>query len=1026
MLTRAFLTSLVSTVLAFVGAGLLRAADEAPSSEWVARAWQTEDGLPQNTINALLQTRDGFLWVGTSGGLARFDGVRFRKFGLQDDLRSVRVSTLVEDKQGALWIGTTGGGVSRRENGRFTSFGVAEGFPSGADVVSMASGRDGAVWIGTSEGLVKWSDGKFALIGEAQGLPRVQIRAMAADAEGTLWVSALDEGVFRGSNGQFARLEGAGPKAAYSLMADRDGSIWAGAGDGLLWRWRDGAWQRFDRSHGLPMASLVALAPASDGTLWIAAQGSGLYRGDGERFTPATSEGELSNRTVGRVIVDREGSVWVGTVAGGLNRLSRRVLQFRTASAGSERAGFSSIAEDASGAWWGAVGSRGMERFENGRFAPLEDPGVSALTRHIYATTSASDGSIWAAGEQCLYRFRPGQPTTAFLDAPVKGEAIRALCADGATLWLGTYYSTLLKCDGTSVEVVAPRGSFHGDITSIVSEGADTLWIGSAGGVHRWERGKVVRTWDTRDGLLTSSVQVLLRESDGTLWIGTLGGGLARLKDGRIFNITTRHGLHDDIIKQLVVDDFGHLWMGTNHGIMRVALLELHALADGGIAEVHPAAFGKNEGMLTEQCTGGMWPTAIKSKDGRLLFPTAGGIAEINPRQLESVMTAAPPAVVDRVAADGWSIALDAAVLVPPGTRHLEIAFAAPALRSGDWMRFRHRIEGVDRGWVMSDGSQPAIYDRLEPGDYTFHVVASDGQGNWIEPGAKIAFTVQPLFWQTLWFRAALACLAIAVNGGAVWWYLRRRHVREVAELERTRQHEAELARVGRVALLGELSASLAHELKQPLAAILSNAQAATRFLDDDAPDLGEVRDILKDIAASDRRASEIITRMRALMKKGEAQMESRDLNADIEQVLELLHGDLVSRNVSIHTELAPDLPRVRGDHIQLQQVMLNLVVNGCDAMKENEADERRLIIATERDGSGLVCVRVSDLGSGVAPDSVERIFEPFYSTKAQGLGMGLAICRAIIHAHGGHLRVANNPDRGATFHFTLPVGKGE
>ena len=182
----------------------------APSSEWVVRSWQTEDGLPQNTVNAIVQTRDGFLWVGTSGGLARFDGVRFRKFGLHDGLRSVRISALVEDKQGALWIGTTGGGLSRRDAGRFTSFGAAEGFPAGADVVSMTAGRDGSLWIGTSQGLVRWSNGTFSLIGEAQGLPREQVRALVEDSEGTLWVSLLEKGMFRGTNGKVRAHGGTG------------------------------------------------------------------------------------------------------------------------------------------------------------------------------------------------------------------------------------------------------------------------------------------------------------------------------------------------------------------------------------------------------------------------------------------------------------------------------------------------------------------------------------------------------------------------------------------------------------------------------------------------------------------------------------------------------------------------------------------------------------------------------------------------------------------------------------------------
>ena len=237
-------------------------------------------------------------------------------------------------------------------------------------------------------------------------------------------------------------------------------------------------------------------------------------------------------------------------------------------------------------------------------------------------------------------------------------------------------------------------------------------------------------------------------------------------------------------------------------------------------------------------------------------------------------------------------------------------------------------------------------------------------------------------------------------------------------------QHRAELAHLTRVTTLSELAASLAHELNQPLTAILSNANAAQRFLNADPVDMDEVRDILKDIAEEDERASEIISRMRAMMKKGEAEMKPRDLNAKIREVLVLLHGDLVARNISLSFELSPRLPLVNGDRVQLEQVLLNLILNGCDAMSVNAPGERRLIIQTGREG-GLVRVSVVDRGVGLAPELLEQIFEPFYSTKPNGLGLGLPICRSIITAHGGRLWAENNSDCGATFHFTLEVAKG-
>ena len=244
---------------------------------------------------------------------------------------------------------------------------------------------------------------------------------------------------------------------------------------------------------------------------------------------------------------------------------------------------------------------------------------------------------------------------------------------------------------------------------------------------------------------------------------------------------------------------------------------------------------------------------------------------------------------------------------------------------------------------------------------------------------------------------------------------------RKQAELE-VQQQRGELAHLSRVTMLGELSGSLAHELNQPLTAILSNAQAAQRFLAHDNADLNEVRDILADIVAEDKRAGEVIRRLRLLLKKGEVQHQPFDLNEAVREVLKLVRSDLVNQGVAVHTELAPALPAVNADRVQLQQVLLNLVMNACDAMAGGPAGDHKLIIRTGLAGNEGIRVSVADRGVGLAPDNLEKVFEPFFTTKVQGMGLGLSVCRTIITAHGGKLWAANNPERGATFHFTLPA----
>ena len=245
---------------------------------------------------------------------------------------------------------------------------------------------------------------------------------------------------------------------------------------------------------------------------------------------------------------------------------------------------------------------------------------------------------------------------------------------------------------------------------------------------------------------------------------------------------------------------------------------------------------------------------------------------------------------------------------------------------------------------------------------------------------------------------------------------------RKQAELEAARRRN-EMAHLSRVTTLGELSGSLAHELNLPLGAILSNAQAAQRILTNGDADIAEVREILNDIVSEDKRAAEVIRRLRLWLKKGEVQQHSLRINKVVRDVLKLIRTDLINQKITVDTELSQNLPIVTGDPVQLQQVLVNLVVNACDAMADCNTPERRLLIRTGiENGSSAVVVSVTDRGGSIPEKKIEEIFEPFFTTKEKGMGLGLSVCRTIIAAHRGKLWATNNADRGATFHFTLPV----
>ena len=318
-----------------------------------------------------------------------------------------------------------------------------------------------------------------------------------------------------------------------------------------------------------------------------------------------------------------------------------------------------------------------------------------------------------------------------------------------------------------------------------------------------------------------------------------------------------------------------------------------------------------------------------------------------------------------------------------------------------DFDRFQGQVHPQDRESVLR-----AVENSLRTGaEYSseFRIILPDGQLRWIACRGHVEFNGDGR--------------PVRMRGASLDITKRKRAEEQVA------RHRNEMAHLSRVSTLGELSASIAHELNLPLSAILSNAQAAQRILANGQTNVAEVREILNDIVSEDKRASEVIRRLRLLLKKSEVQQHSLRISQVVEDVLKLMHGDLLNQKVTVDTQLARDLPNVTGDPVQLQQVLLNLMVNACDAMAGCSTRERRLLIGSEMEnGNNAVIVSVTDRGGGIPEEKMEHVFEPFFTTKAKGMGLGLSVCRTIIAAHRGKLWATNNPDRGATFHFSLPV----
>jgi C4-dicarboxylate-specific signal transduction histidine kinase len=429
--------------------------------------------------------------------------------------------------------------------------------------------------------------------------------------------------------------------------------------------------------------------------------------------------------------------------------------------------------------------------------------------------------------------------------------------------------------------------------------------------------------------------------------------------------------------------------------------------------------------------------SVVEDNRGRIWFSLNQGISVLEPSAFAA--PAFPVTTrVDGILVDGRLIALASQIRIPAGRHRLTFRYGGVNVSNPDGVRYRYRLDNVDSDWSEPTGLREIDYTNIPPGRFRFHVMARNPDGIWSGNETTMNFEVEAAYWETLWLRvSSVAALAVLL------WMLYKLRVRSVQQRseqlalinaklgaqiaerkqaeEALRQAQADLTHASRVSSMGELTASLAHEVKQPIAAAITNANTCLRWLSRDQPDLEEARAAASRMVQDGRRASEIVNRVRLLFKKDTLQRESVDLNEIIREMMLILHNEATKFAVLVLTELAADLPQVMGDRVQLQQVLMNLMMNGIDAMKDVDGT-RELTIQSQGGEDGQVLISVSDTGVGLPPQQTDKIFTAFFTTKTHGTGMGLRISRSIIESHGGRLWAADNSPCGARFQFTLPA----
>jgi ligand-binding sensor domain-containing protein/signal transduction histidine kinase len=748
---------------AFLCPPVAQALDPArPFKQYVHASWTGENGLPQNTVWAILQSQSGYLWLATQEGLVRFDGVRFTVFDKSntEQIKDNNIGAICKGRDGSLWLGSSAG-LCRLKDDAFTRYTTGDGLPDDT-VDSVFEDSSGILWIGTPAGLTRFDGRAFFTYTGKDGLPDGSVFSTYEDREGRLWIGST-AGLSSFKDGRFINYsskDGLLTDLVRATWEDAGGSLWI-ATDGGLNSFKDGKFTSYTTRDGLSNNTVLTVSGDRAGNLWVGTDGGGLDRFRDGHFTVYRTQDGLSDDSVAAVYEDREGALWIGTIAGGLNRLEDSRFVTYTQADGLADNIVRSILQDRQGAVWIATRA-GLSRFDRGLFTNYRTRDGLA-NDSVLSLFQDRDGNFWAGTRGGLSRFNGvGFVSYGMKDGLGDLRVLSIYQDDGGTMWIGTGSGLSTFKDGKVVPYNA--GTLAKDAVYAMCQDDDgALWLGTEGGGLKRLKDGALTTYTTKDGLSNDIVMSILRDRQGALWIGT-AGGLNRFNAGSFTQYTTRNGLHDDTIFQVLEDSTGYLWMSGNKGVFRVNKQELNDLAEGKRNSVLPVAYGVADGMKSRECQGGFQPAGCQTNDGELWFPTIKGVAIIDPAALQ-VNQLKPPVVIEQVVADSQPLGTGQTE-VPPGKHRFEFRFAGLSLLAPEKVQFKYMLEGFDKDWVDAGANRLAFYTNIPAGQYRFRVIASNNDGVWNEAGASYRFIIRPHFYRTYWFYSlCVVMLALMVLG---------------------------------------------------------------------------------------------------------------------------------------------------------------------------------------------------------------------------------------------------------------------
>lgn len=998
--------------------------------------------LPNSSVTAITQTPDGYLWVGTFNGLARYDGLRFVTFDPLNTpaLGHARIQDLFLDDQGTLWINTYRGGLTSCRDGVFrrewegrggfdtrTSLAVSSTnelifvtqagevlrrragrtdsrtnwtilTPEGTRLAFQCADREGALWFLTRDWrIVRLVGQEFRDLPPEVRPPGNRVLALAKDTAGRVW-AGTDQGIGLWNGKRFETMtptNGESSIEASYLLPTRDGGAWVLSGGRLRKqvgrRWVAEATEWKDLL-GSASGRAMGMHEDPDGGVWFNHYGNGLFHiTPAGRFQRFTSELGLPSDRVWTWFQGREGDVWVGLDRGGLAHLRDRRFQVLNPPEGQPARAALSVCEDAAGTVWFGTSGGGLCRWSDGNVEACP-VGGDPSANFVFSVFAQAGQGLWlsaSAGED-LFVFQNNR----LQRAPGEVHGVKAILVDrSGRVWTGTKAGLSWWTPVARRSFGAGEGMSASAVRALAEARDGRIWCGADDGtLYRCEPARL-ETFRPSDALAGQPIWSLRADDDGTVWAGTFRAGLLRFRDGKFARLTTDHGLPSDVISEILDDGRGHLWLGTYKGICRVARAALHACLDGQARQLDCVTYGRLDGLPTLECSGGYQPACWRGHDGQLWFATVKGLVSVKPEDLKPNRVP-PPVVIEELRVDGERLPLNTGgVVVPPGRKQFEFRFTALSLVVPDSIRFRYQLKGVDTDWVEAGTRRTANYAHLPAGDYQFQVLACNNDGVWNRTGSLLAFTVQPYFYQTWWFLALTGAVIVAGVAFAVRSITTRKYQIALVRLEQQHAIERDRARI-------------ANDIHDDLGAGLTQITLLSELARRDPPDQAGLH--LERISESARKMTRA---MDEIVWAVDPQHDT--LSGLVDYVSAYAEDFLRTAGLPCRMDLPAELPALRVEAELRYNLFLALKEALNNIVKHAQATEVWLRLRLHHKGFTL---EVEDNGKGLSDAG------PTGPATRLSSGHGLPNLEKRLAAVGGRCSVHSAPGQGTRVEITIPT----